>query len=207
VGGVEVRPLSMGENNVRRIQIYDEGDQQQELKGDSVEKRSQDDESEKALPEAEADLTEFTGQDRMAEEPEDWKDKYLRLAAEIDNTKKRIAKKFEIELQEKTSAVLLDILPLGDNLERILSYAKKNGDEELVRGLEITLQAFKESMVKHGVSTIDALGKLFNPDLHDAVGALHTPKYKEGTILKVERTGYLLDGRVLRPAKVIIARH
>jgi molecular chaperone GrpE len=206
VGGFPFRPLSMGENDVKKIQIRDGGEQQQKVKTRSVEDQSRDSEIIKSSREMEADLPQVENEDRIAEEIEDWKDKYLRLLAEIENTKKRIAKKLEIELKEQTSAILLDMLPLGDNLERTLSYAKKSGDEELARGLEITLKAFREAMAKHGVSMIEARGKLFNPDLHEAVSAFHTPQYKDGTILKVEQTGYLLNGQVLRPAKVIIAR-
>jgi molecular chaperone GrpE len=206
VGGFPFRPLSIGEKNVRKIQVHTDGDQQKKMKGKSTEEQSHEDENVGSIPDIESDLTEFENKDRMPQGIEDWKDKYLRLLAEIENTKKRIAKKFEIELQEQTSAILLDMLPLGDNLERTLSYAKENGDEELARGIEITLKAFKDAMAKHGVSAIDARGKIFNPDLHEAVGAFHAPQYKEGTILKVEQTGYLLDGQVLRPAKVIIAR-
>lgn len=141
---------------------------------------------------------------QKAEEAEEWKDKYLRLYAELENTKKRLARRLQIELMEKTSAVLQEMLPVADNLERILKYTREIGDQELERGLKITLEAFQDAMAKHGVSRMEPRGKPFNPEYHEALGSICSPQFEEGTVLEVEQSGYLMDGKVLRPAKVII---
>jgi molecular chaperone GrpE len=170
-----------------------------------MEGKSYEDKTLEKKPEMEVDLPKVDGEAELKDEAEQWRDKYLRLYAELENTKKRLAKRLEIELQEEIGAVLLDLLPVADNLERIVVYAKEHGDKELERGLEITLREFQEAMAKHGVSRIEARGKPFNPEVHDAIGAVPAPEFEEGTVLEIEQKGYLLDGKVLRPAKVVIA--
>ena len=162
------------------------------------------DQGKKKLPEMEAEPIRSAGEVRGVEVAEEWKDKYLRLYAELENTKKRLARKLQIELLEKTSAVLLDLLPVADNLERILRYARESGDKELERGLKITLEAFQDAMEKHGVVKMEARGKPFDPEYHEALGAVPSQRFEEGMVLEVEQSGYLMDGKVLRPAKVII---
>ena len=189
---------------MKRIDIRGEGENDKNIEEAYNEESSEVDRSIKKLPENEVDLPNSDQGDREMSEAEEWKDKYLRLYAEMENTKKRLEKRLQIELLEKTSAVLSDMLPVADNLERVMKYAAEIGDKELERGLQITLEAFHDAMAQHGVSKIEARGKPFNPEYHEALGAVPTPQFKEGTVLEVEQRGYLLDGKVLRPAKVII---
>jgi molecular chaperone GrpE len=195
----------MGETKVRRIEIHGNSGNPKDDHRFSMEEQSNEDKTLKKFSEMEVELPEVEVEAELIDEAEQWRDKYLRLYAELENIKKRLAKKLEIELQEETSAVLLDLLPVADNLERIVSYARESGDKELERGLEITLKAFQEAMTKHGVSQIEARGKPFNPEVHEAIGAVPAPEFEEGTVLTIEQTGYFLDGKVLRPAKVVIA--
>ena len=190
---------------MRRIEIYGNSGNPRDDHRFAMEEQSNEDKTLKEQPETEVDLPGVDGKAEYMDEAEQWRDKYLRLWAELENTKKRLAKRLEIELQEEISAVLLDLLPVADNLERISTYVKKSGDKELERGLEITLRAFQEAMAKHGVSQIEARGVPFNPEVHDAIGAVPAPEFEEGTVLKIEQKGYFLDGKVLRPAKVVIA--
>ncbi len=150
--------------------------------------------------------SEPEGNVRLAEDVDEWKDKYLRLFADLENTKKRLSKRFDIDLEEAIRSILLDLLPVADDLERIILYAGKIEDQELERGLEITFKSFLRAMEKHGVYPLKAKGEPFDPALHEAIGAMPTHHHESGTILKVEQTGYLMDGKVLRPAKVIIAK-
>jgi molecular chaperone GrpE len=198
----------MGETKVTRIQIHANGNDREEKDLSPIEGQLDEEKTMEKMSEKEFDLSDGKGREQSVDavgEPGEWKDKYLRLYAELENTKKRLTKKLEIELHEETSAVLLDLLPVADNLERILNYAKEKGDMELEHGLEITLGAFQDAMAKHGVSQIKARGRPFDPQFHEAIGAVSAPEFEDGTVLKVEQTGYFLDGRVLRPAKVLIA--
>jgi molecular chaperone GrpE len=142
---------------------------------------------------------------RLAEDAAEWKDKYLRLFADLENTKKRLSKRFDVDLEEAVRSILLDLLPVADDLERIILYARKIEDRELERGLRITLKSFLRAMGKHGVYPLKAKGEPFDHALHDAIGAMPIRHQEPGTVLRVEQTGYLMDGKVLRPAKVIIA--
>jgi molecular chaperone GrpE len=195
----------MGVINVKRIEIHETSEKSKDIDEAHNEASSEVDKSIKELPENVGDLSSSDQGDRELSEADEWKDKYLRLYAELENTKKRLEKRMQIELLEKTSAVLSDMLPVADNLERVMKYATKSGDKELVRGLQITLESFHDAMAQYGVSKMEARGKPFNPEYHEALGAVPTPQFKEGTVLEVEQTGYLLDGKVLRPAKVIIS--
>jgi molecular chaperone GrpE len=204
VGGRLIRPPSKGEINVSTIEVHGIGQQTEDMDGSSSEERPLEGMGIKKVPEKEADVTEMGGEEHPVDDAVVWKDKYLRQYAELENTKKRLSRKLQIELLEKTSALLMDLLPVADNLERILRYAREIEDEELERGLKITLEAFQDAMAKHGVSKMEVRGKLFNPEYHEALGAVPSQRFEEGTVLEVEQTGYLLDGKVLRPAKVVI---
>jgi molecular chaperone GrpE len=195
----------MGETNVKRIEIHGKSETPGDVDEKAIEERSRDDQDLRGLSEIKADLSKSDRRERIVNEAEEWKDKYLRLLAELENMKKRLTKRLEIELEAETSAVLLDLLPVADNLERLLSYVQESEDKELEQGLRITLEGFKESMAKHGVSQIEASGKPFNPEYHEAIGAIPALQFEDGTIIKVEQTGYSLHGKVLRPARVLIA--
>jgi molecular chaperone GrpE len=176
-----------------------------EIREKSIEEQMRENRAWRGSPEMRDDLPEDASGDKISKEVEEWRDKYLRMYADLENTKKRLAKKMEFELREKTNAVLLDMLPVADNLERVLAYAREREDRELERGLEITLEAFLDAMRKQGVSRIKALGEPFNPEVHEAIGAVPTFNHEQDVVLKVEQTGYMLDGKVLRPSKVLIA--
>jgi molecular chaperone GrpE len=195
----------MGETNVKRIEIHGKSETPGDVDEKAIEERSRDDQDLRGLSEIKADLSKSDRGERIVNEAEEWKDKYLRLLAELENMKKRLTKRLENELEAETSAVLLDLLPVADNLKRLLSYVQESGDKELEQGLRITLEGFKESMAKHGVSQIEASGKPFNPEYHEAIGAIPALQFEDGTIIKVEQTGYSLHGKVLRPARVLIA--
>jgi molecular chaperone GrpE len=195
----------MGETNVKRIEIHGKSETPGDVDEKAIKERSRDDQDLRGLSEIKADLSKSDRRERIVNEAEEWKDKYLRLLAELENMKKRLTKRLEIELEAETSAVLLDLLPVADNLERLLSYVQESEDKELEQGLRITLEGFKESMAKHGVSQIEASGKPFNPEYHEAIGAIPALQFEDGTIIKVEQTGYSLHGKVLRPARVLIA--
>lgn len=151
-----------------------------------------------------------TGVDKTAGEEAqgegDWREEYMRLAAEIENTKKRLARNAEKILQEERKHLLAEMLPVADNLDRILAYANPAWDPDLNRGLEIARQDLMARLRKYGVEPIAAEGKAFDPEWHEAVGALPAGDTPSGTVVRVEQEGYRLDGQLLRPAQVLIAQ-
>lgn len=136
----------------------------------------------------------------------DWEDRYKRLAAELDNTRKRLLKNAALEIENARDRIVLDMLPLADNLERIVEAGTR--DPNITRwldGVRITLQSFQSSLQKYGVERIEASGQMFDPELHEAVATRESEEQPSGSVLDVVQAGYLREGRLLRPARVVIA--
>ena len=131
-------------------------------------------------------------------------DKYLRLAAEYDNYRKRTAKEKENLYADAKIDTIKALLGVYDNLERGLA---QYGDEESPhrKGLEMVFNQFKESLKKLGVETMDAVGKPFDPEKHNAVMHIEDESYGENTVAEVLQQGFTLGDKVLRFAIVKVA--
>ena len=134
----------------------------------------------------------------------DANDKYLRLAAEYDNYRKRTAKEKENLYADAKIDTIKALLGVYDNLERGLA---QYGDEESPhrKGLEMVFNQFKESLKKLGVETMDAAGKPFDPEKHNAVMHVEDENYGENTVVEVLQQGFTLGDKVLRFAIVKVA--
>ncbi len=136
----------------------------------------------------------------------DWQAQYARLQADLENTKKRIEKRYAQRHEDQRVRMILDLLPLADHLEAALAHSGEGQDVEALRqGVELTLKAFLDTLSKYGVQVIDPAGEEFNPELHEAVGVINDPDTPSGHVAKVLQRGYTLDGRVIRPARVLVA--
>lgn len=143
--------------------------------------------------------------DEAAVSAEEWQDRYLRLAAELDNSRKAYERAYAHRAQQERERFIRDLLPLADNLERALEHAIPSEREtSLYGGIELTLRDLWRTLEKYGVERIEALGEPFDPDLHEAVAVVPHPTLAPGTVMRVEQPGYLLDGRLLRPALVMV---
>ena len=131
-------------------------------------------------------------------------DKYLRLAAEYDNYRKRTAKEKESLYTDAKIDTVKALLGVYDNLERGLA---QYGDEESPhrKGLEMVFNQFKESLKKLGVETMDAVGQPFDPEKHNAVMHIEDENYGENTVVEVLQQGFTLGDKVLRFAIVKVA--
>ena len=134
----------------------------------------------------------------------DEQDKYLRLAAEYDNYRKRTAKEKESLYADAKIDTIKALRGVYDNLERGLA---QYGDEESPhrKGLEMVFNQFKESLTKLGVETMDAAGKPFDPEKHNAVMHIEDENYGENTVVEVLQQGFMLGDKVLRFAIVKVA--
>ncbi len=135
---------------------------------------------------------------------EDSNAKYLTMLAEYDNFRKRSASEKERTYSDAKADALLQILPVIDNLERATTYGGGNA-ENVAKGLEMTLRSFGEVMKKLGVNEIEALGKVFDPELHNAVFHVDDENYGEQEIVEVLQKGYTIGDKVLRYAMVKVA--
>ena len=131
-------------------------------------------------------------------------DKYLRLAAEYDNYRKRTAKEKESLYTDAKIDTVNALLGVYDNLERGIA---QYGDEESPhrKGLEMVFNQFKESLKKLGVETMDAVGQSFDPEKHNAVMHIEDESYGENTVVEVLQQGFTLGDKVLRFAIVKVA--
>ena len=133
-------------------------------------------------------------------------DKYLRLFAEYDNFRKRTAKERESVYADACCDALTEILPVLDNLERAAQYNSGDvAETNMGKGLELTLKSFIETLAKLGVTEIEALGKPFDPNVHNAVMHVEDENFGEGEIVEVFMKGYAKGDKVLRYSMVKVA--
>lgn len=148
-----------------------------------------------------------SGQDQaLKRERDQYYDLLLRKTAEFDNYRKRVDRERR-ELAEFASADLLrEFLPIVDNLERALKAASASESVDAYRkGVEIIVKQLNDLLRKRGVTPIDALGKSFDPHLHQAVSRTHSDEHRDGEVLEELERGYMLGDRLLRPSTVRVA--
>lgn len=150
--------------------------------------------------------------DQLKKQSEEHQDRLLRKQAELENMRKR----FEREKQEiaswARSEVLKELLPVADACERALGSLGAVGGTALLpeafrSGLELIYRKVQESLAKFRVTPVSSLGEPFNPHWHEAVMRAETDQYPDHQILEEFQKGYLLDGKLLRPAQVKVAVH
>lgn len=137
---------------------------------------------------------------------EHWKVKCAYLAAEFENYRKRVAREREITSAYENEKILTRaILPVLDNLERAMGPGKSGGAETILQGVRMTYDLALLELAKFGLVPIEAKGVAFDPSLHEAIAQILAPASAEGTVLDEARKGYMLNGRLLRPAQVAVA--
>ena len=134
------------------------------------------------------------------------KDKYLRLAADFDNFKKRSRQEHLETIQHASADLIARLLPGLDDLHKALDHTPEGIDEAWARGLELSVRKLEEALRAHGLETIDAVGKPFDPAVHEAIGHEESSEHPEDTVVQELRRGYRIRDRVVRPALVKVAR-
>ena len=148
---------------------------------------------------------EFAGQEE--DELSRVKSRLAYLAAEFDNYRKRIAREQESLVAFGNERILLAILPFLDNLERAVSQSQAvENAEALLSGVQMTYEQVLGELRKFGLEQISSVGEPFDPTLHEAIARVAWEGKPEGTVLAESRKGYLLNGRLLRPAQVSVAQ-
>lgn len=167
-------------------------------------KETIDEAGEKACEEAEKSLEESL-QDELLEQ----KDKYVRLFAEFENYKKTMQRERVDQIKFATQGLILGLLPILDNLEHAVIAAKNeesSGSSSVLIGVEMVLKQFIEELKKFGVEVFSAKGKTFDPSCHEAMGEKESDDIEAGIVMEEYQKGYSLHGRLLRPARVVIAK-
>ena len=132
------------------------------------------------------------------------KEQLAYLAAEFENFRKRDAREREAQAAFGNEQLLRAVLPFLDNLERAMGQAAASADA-LLSGVRMTYDLFLSDLRKFGLEQLPAQGGVFDPSLHEAIASVPSPGVPRGTILAEARKGYLLHGRLLRPAQVTVA--
>ena len=140
-------------------------------------------------------------------EVEKYKDAALRARAEFDNYRKRVVREKEDAIRYANTSLFETLLPILDNFELGLGAAKNAPDTSgIVQGLEMVRKQLEEFLRSNGVEVVDALGKDFDPNLHEAVGQEASADVAEGVVLRQLRRGFKLRDRLLRPASVVVSK-
>ena len=143
---------------------------------------------------------------RLAADCDGYLDHLRRLQAEFDNYRKRVQRDAEQHRLRAAEAVVESLLPVMDNMARALDAAARHEEGQLIAGLELVAGQLQGTLEGHGLDEVAVeAGTVFDPNVHEAVLAQPSPDYEEGTVVQVLERGYLLHGRLLRPAKVIVA--
>ncbi len=134
-------------------------------------------------------------------------EKILRLAAELDNFKKRIEREKAEHMRYALESFAKELLPFLDNLERAIAAAKESKDvDKLLEGLDLTLSGYLKTIEKFGLKPFIATGQRFDPNVHEALGVEETGDVEENTVVKELLKGYKLHDRILRPAMVVVSK-
>ena len=149
----------------------------------------------KSAPEEKAEKT--------AAEP-DWKDRYARTLADFDNYRKRMARDREELAQFAAKEILRDLLPTVDNLALALDKAE-NKDDPFVQGVKLAYDGFLKALADHGATPLDSVGEPFDANFHEALAQLPSPDVAEGVVMSEVKRGWLLHGKLLRAAQVVVS--
>lgn len=163
--------------------------------------------SKEAVQEDNVETLDFPEVEPKKEEV-DFKAKYYYVAAEMDNYRKRMEREKDNLLKFGNERVLSDLLEVVDNFDRTIEMLKPDQDvkiKNVVTGLDMVKKQFIDALSKHGLTPLDSLGKEFDPNFHEALAQEYAEGTKPNHIIKEFQKGYTLNGRLVRPSKVVVA--
>lgn len=151
--------------------------------------------------------TEAQADGEAAPEVAELNDKLLRSLAELENVKRRAARDVEHAHKFAVEKLLGDLFPVMDSLEKAVETAEgTEGAQAIAEGVTLSLKLFVDTLEKSGVEQIDPLGEPFNPQLHEAMTMVPNPDAEPNSVMDVMQKGYVLNGRLVRAAKVIVVK-
>ena len=149
------------------------------------------------------ELNEVSEEERISE----LEDTVLRLRAELDNSQKRSVAEVEKAHKYGIERLLLELLPVVDNLEHALKNLSEDVSDSDKEGIELTLKSFESALDKFGISPIYPISEDFDPIQHEAVSVVKDGKYADNKIVEVMQKGWRLHERVIRPARVLVIKN
>lgn len=168
-------------------------------------------EAQGAVAEASDPLAALQAQKNALEaEKNDYWNRLLRAKADLENYRKRARRDVDDARTEARTQTLKEILPVIDNLERAVQHSAAAGGPDTIKGLiegvQLVLRQFGQALERCGVNAVEALGKPFDPNQHEAITQVETTEHPPGSVVQVYQKGYLIGDRLLRPALVVVAK-
>jgi len=176
------------------------------------EKKEEKEEKEKEIPLEEMTKEQLIDKiNQLSEDVKKYFDLYLRSQAEIENLKKRFQREREEFIKFANESLIKDLLNVLDNLERAIAHSQEEVQspdslKALKEGVELTLKGMKDVLKKAGLEEIESLGKKFDPNYHHAVDEKADTSVEPGTVVEELQKGYMLNGRLIRPAMVVVSK-
>ena len=151
---------------------------------------------------------ELSGTEELEEQVSKANDQVLRVQAEMQNVRRRAERDVENAHKYALEKFTADLLPVVDNLERAISTidASVEGQKAVATGLELTLKTFVDVLARFKIEAVDPAGQPFDADLHQAVSMVPNPDLEPNTVMDVFQKGYTLNGRLVRPAMVVVSK-
>jgi molecular chaperone GrpE len=145
--------------------------------------------------------------DKLQDELSQAKEQVLRTQAEMQNVRRRAQQDVEKAHKFSIEKFVADMLPVADNLERTVAAATSNAEmNTIIEGVELTLKTMFDALKRHQVETVNPEGEPFDPQLHQAMTAIENRDVEPNTVLNVFQRGYVLHGRLVRPAMVVVSK-
>ena len=154
----------------------------------------------------EAEKTEEKAEEKTEEKADDGNEKYVRLMAEFQNYKKRVAKEKNDIREYATEKLVMELLPVLDNFERALAASAEDDPAGYAKGMELIFTQMVTELQKSGLMEVEAEGQDFDPTKHNAVMTEENEELESGKVSKVLQKGYALNDKVIRPSMVAVTK-
>lgn len=143
--------------------------------------------------------------DLLKEQVKEFKEKYLRALADLENYKKRAGLEKDEIVRFSNEMLVRELLPAIDGFEKAMEFANKGSSEDLTKGIALIKKQLEDALAKFGVEKVESVGKPYDPNIHEAILMKGSDK-EEGMILEEMQKGYTMHGRLIRPAMVIVSK-
>lgn len=154
----------------------------------------------------EAEKAEEKAEEKTEEKADDGNEKYVRLMAEFQNYKKRVAKEKNDIREYATEKLVMELLPVLDNFERALAASAEDDPAGYAKGMELIFTQMVTELQKSGLTEVEAEGQDFDPTKHNAVMTEENEELESGKVSKVLQKGYALNDKVIRPSMVAVTK-
>ena len=190
----------------QEVELNEEFEQMQ-AEVEDAEKAAEQVDGEEMSPEAEIALL-HSELEAAKQTINDQKDSVVRAAADVENMRRRAAQDVEKAHKFALEKFANELLPVIDNLERAIEFSDKENEQlkPVLEGIEMTVKSFNDAVSKFGVEIVNPQGEQFNPEFHQAMSIQPSNDVAPNTVLAVMQKGYTLNGRLLRPAMVMVSK-